>query len=227
MGKMDKNILVTKKEDLDNLSYLLKYSNDYNTLYLSTKKNFFFSKRGPAETDESLVQIIPYAYIINPDKTHIIIYTRTLSGGEQRLHNKISVGVGGHIDEETHTSLPTDQYTVDIYSEALREVFEETRISKADIRSVSYKDTIYMTYPEVCKYHVGILLEVQVPLNIMMKSLSLENDGEIKASVIKLNKLYDIYQKNSETLKTNKESEIEDWSLLVIKSILTNYLEEE
>jgi predicted NUDIX family phosphoesterase len=58
--------------------------------------NHFFMDRAAAEEDPSHKQLIPYCVFRCGDL--ILHYTRGKSGGESRLHAKISVGVGGHVN---------------------------------------------------------------------------------------------------------------------------------
>lgn len=58
--------------------------------------NHFFMDRADAENDPSHKQLIPYCIFRCGDR--ILHYTRGKSGGESRLHAKISVGVGGHVN---------------------------------------------------------------------------------------------------------------------------------
>ena len=58
--------------------------------------NHFFMARAAAEEDPSHKQLIPYCIFRCGDR--ILHYTRGKSGGESRLHAKISVGVGGHVN---------------------------------------------------------------------------------------------------------------------------------
>ena len=58
--------------------------------------NHSFMDRAAAEEDPSFKQLIPYCIFRCGDR--ILHYTRGKSGGESRLHAKISVGVGGHIN---------------------------------------------------------------------------------------------------------------------------------
>lgn len=58
--------------------------------------NHFFMDRGAAEEDPTHKQLIPYCVFRCGDQ--ILHYTRGKAGGESRLHAKISVGVGGHIN---------------------------------------------------------------------------------------------------------------------------------
>lgn len=58
--------------------------------------NHFFKDRAEAEEDPSHKQLIPYCIFKCGDR--VLHYTRGKAGGENRLHAKISVGVGGHIN---------------------------------------------------------------------------------------------------------------------------------
>lgn len=58
--------------------------------------NHFFMDRAAAEEDSSHKQLIPYCIFRCGDR--ILHYTRGKAGGESRLHAKISVGVGGHVN---------------------------------------------------------------------------------------------------------------------------------
>lgn len=58
--------------------------------------NHFFMDRAEAELDPSHKQLIPYCIFRCGDR--ILHYTRGKAGGESRLHAKISVGVGGHVN---------------------------------------------------------------------------------------------------------------------------------
>jgi predicted NUDIX family phosphoesterase len=59
-------------------------------------ENHFFMDREEAEADPTHKQLIPYCLI--RCGSSILNYTRGKSGGEDRLHAKLSVGVGGHIN---------------------------------------------------------------------------------------------------------------------------------
>jgi predicted NUDIX family phosphoesterase len=54
-----------------------------------------FRRRGDVEADPSLKQIIPYL-LVRRDGRHML-FQRTRAGGEARLHDLYSIGVGGHI----------------------------------------------------------------------------------------------------------------------------------
>ena len=58
--------------------------------------NHFFMDRAAAEQDPTHKQLIPYCVFRCGER--ILHYTRGKSGGESRLHAKLSVGVGGHVN---------------------------------------------------------------------------------------------------------------------------------
>lgn len=59
-------------------------------------ESHFFMDRAEAEDDPSHKQLIPYCIFKHGDR--VLHYTRGKAGGENRLHAKLSVGVGGHIN---------------------------------------------------------------------------------------------------------------------------------
>jgi predicted NUDIX family phosphoesterase len=71
-------------------------NNDLDGLIKRIYANAYFIDRPKAENDPSLKQIIPYIMVTYQDK----IYTlhRQAKQTEKRLHNKYSIGVGGHIN---------------------------------------------------------------------------------------------------------------------------------
>jgi predicted NUDIX family phosphoesterase len=57
-----------------------------------------FRPRAEAETDPSWKQLIPY--LLLRDGERIFLMRRTKAGGDQRLHDRYSIGVGGHINPQ-------------------------------------------------------------------------------------------------------------------------------
>ncbi len=64
----------------------------------------FFVERAYAERTPALKQPIPYCLVIKEDQ--VFLLTRSKQGGETRLHNKLSIGVGGHVEP---VDLPTSE----------------------------------------------------------------------------------------------------------------------
>ena len=55
-----------------------------------------FVPRGIAEEDRSLKQLIPY--LVLRDRERFFLMRRTRAGGDPRLHERFSIGVGGHVN---------------------------------------------------------------------------------------------------------------------------------
>mgnify|MGYP000388459235 CR=1 FL=1 len=84
----------------------------------------FFMDRAEAEENPSHKQLIPYCVFRCGDK--ILHYTRGKSGGESRLHAKISVGVGGHVNP---VDMDGGKTGADVYHAAVtREIEEELNL---------------------------------------------------------------------------------------------------
>jgi len=84
----------------------------------------FFIGREAAEEDPSHKQLIPYCVFRCGDR--ILHYTRGKAGGESRLHAKISVGVGGHINP---VDMDGGKTGADTYHAAVtREIEEELQL---------------------------------------------------------------------------------------------------
>lgn len=92
-------VLVVKRELFEQLGVfegLRTDDVDVAVRHLLDPSNHFFMDRAEAEEDPSFKQLIPYCVFRHGDR--ILHYTRGKAGGESRLHAKISVGVGGHIN---------------------------------------------------------------------------------------------------------------------------------
>ena len=91
--------------------------------------NFEYYLRGnDLENNINLQQIIPYVWIINLNEKKVFAYKRA-SGkqnySEERLMNKISCGVGGHVDKEDLISKEGV-----IIKAMMRELMEEVKMKK-------------------------------------------------------------------------------------------------
>lgn len=118
--------------------------------------NHFFMDRAAAEEDPTHKQLIPYCVFRHGDR--ILHYTRGKSGGEARLHAKISVGVGGHvnpIDTENGRFGPAAYHAA-----VAREIAEEL-----DLKG-GYRDTIVALLNDdsnpVGQVHLGVIHVIEL-----------------------------------------------------------------
>jgi len=117
-----------------------------------------FRHRGTCEDDPQFKQIIPYCMVSSGDR--IFAYRRKIGGGEARLHNKGSVGIGGHINPIDHLfSVETT-----IYKNMQRELNEEIYIDW-DIDAIEYNFIGMINWDEddVGMVHLGLVYHVPLP----------------------------------------------------------------
>ena len=72
------------------------HSRQFATWTGRIREKGFFVERRWAEHDSSFKQVIPYTVVTHGDE--VLLLKRLEQGGEARLHGKLSIGVGGHIN---------------------------------------------------------------------------------------------------------------------------------
>lgn len=104
------------------------------------------------ELDPSFKQLIPYVvfrYVDPAGGVHLFEYTRGKGQGEQRLHSKRSIGIGGHISA-------ADAAHHDVYAEGMRrELEEEVEIDTPYTQNCL--GLINDDLTEVGKVHLGVV----------------------------------------------------------------------
>ena len=98
----------------------------------AVSKHGFFVQRSHAETNPDIKQVIPYTVVVRAGD--VFLMRRLAKGGEARLSNKLSIGVGGHINpEDAAASASADGTTVHspIDNGSRREIAEELHVSGA------------------------------------------------------------------------------------------------
>src|SRR6056297_1587394 len=119
---MKEDILVIETESLKDIikgNPGLKEANE-QTLFKLIKKKGIFKERDKVEQDPNYKQIIPYIAMIN-EKEEILTLRRLNTHSEKRLHNKISLGVGGHINDED-SEAPLEAFKIGMQREIEEEV---------------------------------------------------------------------------------------------------------
>ena len=116
-----------------------------------------FREREELEADLSFKQIIPYGVI--SCKESFYLFKRSSGQTEKRLHNKYTLGAGGHMNPRGSAE-SKDQYLI---AELKRELSEEVRLLNGclieDIEFVGFinDDTI-----PVGRFHLGLLYNIHV-----------------------------------------------------------------
>ncbi len=144
-----------------------------------------FRKRSELEEDPSFKQIIPYAIISN--KNSYFLFKRTSKQTEKRLHNKFTLGVGGHMNPR-NSKEPKEQYLI---NELKRELFEEVKLSKdCLIENIEFIGFINDDTIPVGRVHIGLLYNIQVS----NKSVYISETDKMTADWIEKQNLAEFYE---------------------------------
>jgi predicted NUDIX family phosphoesterase len=162
-------------------------------LYAIIEKEHTFIPRPDAEKDPSYKQIIPYITLCRKDE--VFCTRRTNKGGEARLHGRLSLGIGGHINTLD------DMESGDIFRRGLqRELEEEVYLTGGGELipiGVINDDT-----NEVGSVHLGFFFTMEVT----------------DAAVRETDKLEGLWLKRSE-LNENMEN-METWSQIACEALI-------
>ncbi|MFW6119670.1 MAG: hypothetical protein ACOC80_02045 [Petrotogales bacterium] len=105
--------------------------------------------REAAEFDENYRQIIPY--VILKDNDNYYLLKRTKKQGEKRLHEKYTLGVGGHINRlDIHEDGTWKSFEEGMY----REIKEEVDI---ELKCINYMGLINDQSSSVSRVHLGVV----------------------------------------------------------------------
>jgi predicted NUDIX family phosphoesterase len=110
-----------------------------------------FIERGPAETDPTWKQLIPY--VVFRRGNDVTMYQRTSKGNETRLHNLYSLGIGGHINPEDGEAIDDRVY----WRGQHREMIEEVGITRGETDSCPMVGLIYDPSNAVGQVHFGVV----------------------------------------------------------------------
>lgn len=202
---MDKEALVVKRDILFNnrtfQGFLPFAEHDYISLILA---NLEYHLRGDKlENDANLQQIIPYVWIVNPISKKIFAYQR--ASGKQnykevRLMNKISCGIGGHIDREDSDN--------PIEKAMMRELMEEVVMKEyPQPKIVGFLND---DSDSVGRVHFGVVAIVETNEDVQ------KGDNEMESG-----RFYSIEE--LEALFSDSKNEVESWtkiSWLFVKDYL-------
>lgn len=156
-------------------------------------EHHFFMDREEAEYDNTVKQIIPYVVIRQAGKYFLL--RRLKKQTEARLHDKLSLGVGGHIN-------PSEEDAEDVLEAGLlRELTEE--VSVETVRSLSCVGFLNENNGGVSDYHAALvyLLEAEGQVSVQ----ETEKMSGSWAEVTELQNLLD---------------RLETWSKIVVEQVI-------
>lgn len=158
------HVLVVPTDLLHRLGYFQGFTTETERYLdeLLSPEHTSYRPRSEMEEDPSFKQLIPYVIFRHTDeegRQSVFQYTRGKGQGEQRLHSKRSVGIGGHISSEDAASNEIDPYQEGMRRELEEEVIIDTSYSEQCVGLINDDQT------EVGKVHLGVvhLLDVHSP----------------------------------------------------------------
>ena len=156
-----------------------------------------FQTRHLMEEDESYKQIIPYV-VVKDELGRILTYRRSNKGGECRLHDMFSIGVGGHLDLEAEHLGGLETYFLGMVRELKEEIGID--VNPADFE-ISF--SIYDPSNEVGRVHFGVVS------TIVVNSENFTHNGEVDI-------LVDREFLTLDEIRSEKYGILENWSSLLV-----------
>ena len=127
---------------------------DRERLLERVREHGFFVERRQAERDPMLKQVIPYALLDRGDD--VFLMRRLPRGGEARLHGKLSVGVGGHVNPVDGAADALDALDAGLRREVVEEVEVEGHWEASPVGLINDDAT------PVGAVHFGLVYRVRV-----------------------------------------------------------------
>lgn len=133
-----------------------------------------FRPRPEMERDPGYKQLIPYVifrHVLGGRVVGVFAYTRSKKQGEERLHLKRSIGVGGHISAADEVGERGQYWTTKAYAAGLRRELDEEVVIGADVRVIEqHVGLLNDDSTEVGKVHLGVVHFFDVsPPNVTAK----------------------------------------------------------
>ena len=123
------------------------------SLWLELCNNGHFMQREQAEQDPRYRQVIPYCLV--RFEGQFLLMRRTKRGGEARLHNLYTLGVGGHINPQDLENGGEQGFV--IFNAMRRELLEEIFITDYQAKPVGL---IVMNDSAVSDVHAGVVFVI-------------------------------------------------------------------
>jgi len=170
---MNEMILVTKREQLfekEDLAFQGTQTSHEKVqkIIKNLESNLEVMRRGDAEENKHYKQPIPYVVLKRGNQ--VFAYERLVGGGEERLHNKWSIGVGGHMN----TIEGNPQWNEVLRENLNRELQEELSITSSGSLELEVKGLINDDENEVGRVHIGVLVIAELPESAEIEVLEKE-----------------------------------------------------
>lgn len=196
-------VYVTKRYELFDLSFPHGFVAAADDDRIATwtgriRERGFFVERPRAEQDSSFKQIIPYTVMVHGDD--VLLLQRKQAGGEARLHGKLSIGVGGHINP-----VDGDEGSCVLEAGCRRELDEELCIDTA--YTLEAKGAINDESGDVGSVHFGLVYVARCAT----ADVAIRETEQLSGSFVPRAELL--------RLATEEGERFETWSTLIIERL--------
>jgi predicted NUDIX family phosphoesterase len=205
MSKMDERIIVVPRNAVFSPNSLEFQGTEtrpeiVDKLNKNIDSNFGVMRRGNAEENEDFKQPIPYAVIRKGNE--VFLYKRLAGGGEGRLHEKLSIGVGGHMNYDS------SDFEASLLTNLNRELDEELEITETSDskRKVTTIGFINDDLDPVGRVHIGILIVIDFADDI---NICVRETDQLEGEFVKLEELK----------KEEVYGRLESWSKIVVDTL--------
>ncbi len=201
MGKMDEMILVVDRQHLfeeEQLTFQGLLTGKHEVERFMKKFNKYFEvRRGDAEANHKWKQPIPYGILKRGDE--VFLYKRLKGGGEARLYDQLSIGVGGHMNRFGSIVNWEDNLVINLH----RELHEELILNlPKDYEPECKVVGLINDDNNVGLYHIGIPVIIELP-------------EHIEVTVRETDKLDGSWIRTRDLKKTPLFESLESWSQIV------------
>jgi len=108
-----------------------------------------YLERSIVETNYAYRQLIPYTVLFNRKDAKILAYKRQKASSENRLHDQLTIGIGGHVEEgDGHGWAAVD-------NARRREMMEEIGVTPVFLQ---YRINILLSTTDVDRVHLGVAM---------------------------------------------------------------------
>jgi len=191
---MEENVLVISKKEFSQAGFFKTGFNEVNEgeIINFIKYHGQFMPRTTAETNYDYLQVIPYMVVFRGHE--VFLTKRTKKQSEARLHEKRSIGVGGHLNTGDGS---LDQIVRSGMNRELKEELEEFEHSEPKFLGTLIDDSV-----DVSLVHLGLVYRHDTKEEVRVRET-----GKMEGGFVNLNQLADgrLY------------STLESWSAIMIK----------
>jgi predicted NUDIX family phosphoesterase len=192
---MAEDVLVVPREHLFHSGAFHGFSADGLDRYLAAiAAHAVFVPRAGVEDDPGLKQIIPYVVLRHRDR--IFLVKRTRGGSEERLREKFSIGIGGHINPEDIADAADP-----VEAGMRRELEEEVYVPAGwQVRAVG---ALNDDQEAVGSVHFGLVYVADLP----SAEVRVRETSKLVGAFATLEEIYDVYAR------------LETWSQFMVDAI--------